>query len=196
MQEADRLNKLVQNVLDMTRLEAGALRVRRQWHLLEEIVGSALSRVEKSLGERAVVTALPPELGLVPLDSVLIEQVLVNLLENVVKYTPAQSPVTITGKLHEASVEIEVADRGPGIARDDITRIFDKFVRSRHDSRGAGLGLTICRGIVVAHGGRIWVEERQGGGASFRFTLPVVGEPPTLAAEDNANPSAIQAGPA
>jgi two-component system, OmpR family, sensor histidine kinase KdpD len=193
VQEADRLNQLVQNVLDMTRLEAGALRVRRQWHLLEEIVGSALSRVEKALAEREVVTSLPRELGLVPLDSVLIEQVIVNLLENAVKYTPPRSPVSIAGRLRDGEVEIEVADRGPGIPQAEMTRIFDKFIRARHDKGGAGLGLTICRGIVVAHGGRIWVEQREGGGASFRFTLPIIGEAPQLAAEDGEDPSEIRA---
>ncbi len=184
VEEADRLNQLVQNVLDMTRVEAGNLCVKRQWHVVEEIIGSALSRVEKALGDRAVVTSLPPDLGLVPLDSVLIEQVIVNLLENVVKYTPAQSAVSISGRFREGEVEIEVADRGPGVTPSETTRIFDKFVRSRHDKGGAGLGLTICRGIVVAHGGRIWVEERAGGGASFRFTLPIVGTPPRLSTED------------
>jgi K+-sensing histidine kinase KdpD len=196
VQEADRLNQLVQNVLDMTRLEAGALRVRRQWHLLEEIIGSALSRVEKSLGERAVDTSLAPELGLVPLDSVLIEQVIVNLLENVVKYTPPECPVSIAARLRNGEVEVEVADRGPGVPPAEVTRIFDKFIRARHDQGGAGLGLTICRGIVVAHGGRIWVEQREGGGASFRFTLPIVGEPPQLAAEGSEDPSAILRGSA
>jgi two-component system sensor histidine kinase KdpD len=153
-----------------------------------------LSRVEKTLGERAVDTSLAPELGLVPLDSVLIEQVIVNLLENVVKYTPPQCPVAIAGRLRGGEVEVEVADRGPGVPPAEATRIFDKFIRVRHDQGGAGLGLTISRGIVVAHGGRIWVEQREGGGASFRFTLPIIGEPPQLAAEGSEDPSVLQPG--
>ena len=196
VQEADHLNRLVQNVLDMTRLEAGALRLRRQWHVLEEVIGSALSRVDKALADRKVVTSLPAELSLVPLDELLIEQVLVNLLENAAKYTPEGSPVFIVGRLRSGEVEIEVADRGPGIPATERDRIFEKFYRASSEGGGAGLGLTICRGIVVAHGGRIWVEDQEAGGASFRFTLPIVGEPPKLPAEASEKPPSIQVSPA
>ena len=196
VQEADHLNRLVQNVLDMTRLEAGALRLRRQWHVLEEVIGSALSRVDKTLGDRKVVTSLPTELSLVPLDALLIEQVLVNLLENAAKYTPDGSPVFIVAQLRGGEVEIEVADRGPGIPAAERDRIFDKFYRSSSEGGGAGLGLTICRGIVVAHGGRIWVEDQEASGASFRFTLPIVGEPPKITAETTEKPPSTQMSPA
>lgn len=183
VQEADRLNRLVQNVLDMTRVQSGALRVRKQWCLLEEVIGSALARVEKVLGDREVSTPLPRDLSLVPLDMLLIEQVLVNLLENAAKYTPAGSAIFIDAVLRRDSVEIEISDRGPGVSAADATRVFDKFYRSKNEGGGAGLGLTICKGIVVAHGGRMWVENREGGGASFRFTLPIEGTPPVLTAE-------------
>lgn len=184
LQEADRLNRLVQNLLDMTRLEAGALRVRKQWQSLEEVIGVALERVEKVLGDREVATSLPEDLPLVPLDSLLIEQVLVNLLENAAKYTPPKSPIRIAARVVDAGVEIEVSDRGPGITAGQEVLIFEKFHRARSDERGAGLGLTICRGIVVAHGGRIWAGSHEGGGASFRFTLPIEGEPPKLEARE------------
>jgi two-component system, OmpR family, sensor histidine kinase KdpD len=184
VQEAERLNRLVQNLLDMTRVEAGTLRVKREWHALEEVVGTALGRVEKLAVGRELAAHLPHELTLVPLDSILIEQVLVNLLENAIKYTPPGSTIEVNATVEGGTVQLEVADRGPGIAPGEEEQVFEKFHRGRVDPRGAGLGLAICKGIVTAHDGRIWVEPREGGGASFRFTLPIVGEPPTLKEED------------
>ena len=110
-----------------------------------------------------------------PLDDVLIEQVLINLLENAVKYTPDGSGIELSGSLEADMVVVEVADHGAGLDPADTERIFEMFYRGRQDSRqgGAGLGLPICRGIVQAHGGRIWAENRPGGGATFRFTLPL-----------------------
>jgi two-component system sensor histidine kinase KdpD len=172
--EALRLNRLVANLLEMTRLEAGALRVRKELQPLEEVVGAALTRLEDRLQGRQVGTGIPDDLPLVAFDSVLIEQVVINLVENATKYTPPGSPIDIGARLRDGSVETEVADRGPGISPGDSDRVFDKFYRvQEREGGGAGLGLTICRGIVNAHGGRIWVESRQGGGASFRFTLPL-----------------------
>lgn len=183
LHEADRLNRLVQNLLDMTRVESGTLRVKKQWHPLEEVVGSALVHAERLLGARDVTTKLPSGMTLVPLDSVLIEQVLVNLLDNAVKHTPAGTPIHIEARVTDGAVEIEVADRGPGLAEADAPNVFDKFHRGSAKHVGAGLGLTICRGIVIAHGGKIWAAPRPGGGASFRFTLPLEGEPPAVAEE-------------
>ena len=179
--EADRLNRLVGNLLDMTKLEAGALQVRKEWQPLEEVVGAALTRLDDRLHDRPLAAALPPDDPLVPLDSVLIEQVLINLLENALKYTPVNSPIELSATAASGVVTITVADRGPGIAPGDEQRIFDKFYRaqSANGGGGAGLGLTICRGIVEAHGGRIWAENRAGGGAAFHFTLPLEGTPPT-----------------
>jgi two-component system sensor histidine kinase KdpD len=173
-EEALRLNRLVRNLLDMTRLEAGALTVKKDLEPIEEVVGSALGRMEDRLRGREVETHIPEDLPLVPFDSALIEQVLINLLENATKYTPAGTPLAITASTQEGNALIEVADRGPGVSAQDRERVFDKFYRAREgEGGGVGLGLTICRGIVAAHGGRIWVEERSGGGASFRFTLPL-----------------------
>jgi two-component system sensor histidine kinase KdpD len=173
-EEALRLNRLVRNLLDMTRLEAGALKVHKELQPVEEVVGAALDRMEDRLRGRDVHTSIPDDLPLVPFDPALIEQVLINLLENATKYTPAGSPIDIVARGQDDSVLVEVADRGPGVSEQDVERVFDKFYRVREgEGGGVGLGLTICRGIVSAHGGRIWVEPRPGGGASFRFTLPL-----------------------
>ncbi|HET7541262.1 MAG TPA: DUF4118 domain-containing protein [Polyangiaceae bacterium] len=185
LQEAQRLNRLVRNLLDMTRLEAGAVRINKEWQPLEEVVGAALNRLDESLAGRAVHADLPPDLPLVPLDAVLVQQLLVNLLENALKYTPAGSPIEIRARAQPESVEIVVADRGPGIPPGEERRVFDKFYRlSGGEGGGVGLGLAICKGIVMAHGGQIFAANRAGGGAEFHVILPVTGEPPSSAAPD------------
>jgi two-component system, OmpR family, sensor histidine kinase KdpD len=180
LEEARRMNRLIGNLLDMIRVESGALEVQKEWQPLEEVVGVALIRLEDRLRGRTVRVDLPPDLPLVPLDGVLMEQVLVNLLENAVKYTPAGSPIDISAVSQGDHVRVDVADRGPGLPPGEESRVFDKFYRGAGASPagGIGLGLTICRGIVTAHGGRIWAENRPGGGAVLRFTLPTVGGPP------------------
>jgi two-component system sensor histidine kinase KdpD len=184
--EADRLNRLVHNLLEMTRLESGGIRVHKDWHPLEEVVGSALARVEKQLGQRRVDIDLPPDLPLVPLDPLLVEQVLINLLDNAIKYTPETSPIEISASVEDHAVSVRVADRGPGFAPGEETQIFEKFYRGQEAGTrtGAGLGLAIARGIVEAHGGRIIAEPRPGGGALFRFTLPLAAEPPEVRTDD------------
>ena len=130
-------------------------------------------------------TRLPADLPLVPINDVLLEQVLINLLDNAVKHTPDGSPLEITAWAEEGQVTVEIADRGPGLAPGDEERVFDKFYRGLGlTARGAGLGLAICRGIVEAHGGRIWAENRPGGGVAFRFTIPLTGTPPGLEGGD------------
>jgi two-component system sensor histidine kinase KdpD len=173
-EEALRLNRLVANLLDMTRLDAGALKVKKELQPLEEVVGSALYRLEDRLRGRAVGTNLPGDLPLVPFDAILIEQVLINLIENATKYAPPGGPIDIAVRAIDGEVEVEVADRGPGVNAADAELVFEKFYRAREgEGGGVGLGLTICRGIVSAHRGRIWVDPRPQGGASFRFTLPL-----------------------
>jgi two-component system sensor histidine kinase KdpD len=173
-EEALRLSRLVSNLLEMTRLEAGTLKVQKETQPIEEVVGAALNRMEDRLRGRDVRTNIPADLPLVPLDSVLIEQVLINLIENATKYAPPGSPIDVSASLGDDEVTVEVADRGPGVTKEDAERVFDKFYRAREtEGGGVGLGLTICRGILSAHGGRIWVEQRPGGGAAFRFTLPL-----------------------
>jgi two-component system sensor histidine kinase KdpD len=177
-EEAARLNRRVGNLLDMTRLDSGAVRPSRDWHSLEEVVGSAIRRVAQSLGDRRVETDIPADLPLLLLDASLVEQVCVNLLENAAKYTPAGSRVRVAARHGASEVEVEVADDGPGLKPGDEQRVFDKFFRDAGARGGGfGLGLAICRAIVQAHGGRIWAENLQPRGVAFRFTLPVDGAP-------------------
>ena len=179
LEESQRMNRLIGNLLDMIRVESGALQVQKDWQPLEEPVGVALIRLEDRLREHPVHVRLPPDLPLVPIDGVLIEQVFINLLENAVKYTPAGTPIEISAAAVDGMVRVDVADRGPGLPAGEETRIFEKFYRvpGATSTSGVGLGLTIVRGIVTAHGGRIWAENRPGGGAMFRFTLPLSGPP-------------------
>jgi two-component system, OmpR family, sensor histidine kinase KdpD len=195
-EEAERLNRLVSNLLEMSRLESGNVHVTKEWQPLEEVVGITLLRLEKLLSRYTVKTNLPADLPLVPIDSTLIEQVLVNLLENAAKYTPPDTEIALSAWYYEKgkqekgypgnvlemnAVVVEVADQGPGIPPGEEEQIFDKFYRARPaTASGVGLGLTICRTIVEAHGGRIWAGNRPQGGASFRFTLPLDGEPPKV----------------
>jgi two-component system, OmpR family, sensor histidine kinase KdpD len=182
LDESDRLNRLVANLLDMTRLEAGALEVRKQWQSIEEIVGAALARMSRQLKDRPVATRIQSDLPFVEMDDLLIQQVFVNLLENAVKYTPAGSPLEITALSDDKSIIVEVSDHGPGLPPADLERVFEKFYRAGDSGnrRGAGLGLAICRGIVELHGGKIHAENRPDGGAIFRFSLPLTGNPPEL----------------
>jgi two-component system sensor histidine kinase KdpD len=182
-EEADRLNRLVQNLLEMTRLEAGALVPHTAWHSVEEVVGAALGRFGKSLAARPVATRIPAELPLVPMDDVLIEQVLINLIDNAIKYTPPATPIEVSAEETAGAVMVEVADRGPGLPPGEERLIFEKFHRTdpAPSARGAGLGLAICQGIIQAHGGSIWAENRAGGGVALRFTLPLKDLPPRLA---------------
>jgi two-component system sensor histidine kinase KdpD len=187
-EEAQRLNRLVRNLLDMTRIAAGAIQVAKEWQPLEEVVGAALNRTEDMLGDWKVEVRLPKDLPLVPIDAVLIEQLLINILENAAKYTPKGTEIVIAAKQQKGAVEVEVADRGPGIPSDLADKIFEKFFRlpGERAGGGAGLGLAIGRGIVEAHGGKIWAENRPDGGAVFRFTIPIEGTPPELKAEEPA----------
>jgi two-component system sensor histidine kinase KdpD len=184
-EEAERLNRLVGNLLDMTRLESGSVVVDKEWQPLEEVIGTTILRLDSILQDHPLKARIPDDLPLVPIDSILIEQVLVNLLENAVKYTPVESPIDLSAWAEEGEVVVEVADRGPGLKPGDETRIFEKFYRARPTTTGGvGLGLAICRAIIEAHGGRIWAANRSGGGASFRFTLPLDGEPPQVTLDD------------
>jgi two-component system sensor histidine kinase KdpD len=188
-EEADRLNRLVTNLLDMTRLESGSLDVRKEWTPLEEVIGTALNHLDEVLRGRAIHVRLPDDLPLIPLDGSLMVQVFLNLLENAAKYTPAMSPIEIAARADDDDVVVDVADRGPGFPPGSEDRIFDKFFRAPDAGRatGTGLGLAICRGIVVAHGGTIAAENRVGGGAVFRIKLPLDGVPPGVPAEGPAN---------
>lgn len=172
--ESSRLNRLVENVLQMTKIEAGGGEARKELHSLEAIIGGVLSRMESSLQGRTIETALPEDLPLVPLDSLLIEQVVSNLLENVVRHTPDHSPVRISASQSPEGVRVEISDRGPGIPHYEREKVFEKFHRcGKQDGWGSGLGLAICRGVIKAHGGRIGVQDNPGGGSIFFFNLPL-----------------------
>jgi two-component system sensor histidine kinase KdpD len=168
----------------MIRVEAGALQVQKEWQLLSDVVGVALLRTEEQLRGHPVVTAFPPDLPLVPMDEILLEQVFVNLLENAAKHTPAGTPIEVGATGGPGEVVAYVADRGPGLPPGEEEMIFRKFHRGGGAAGGIGLGLTISRGIVMAHGGRIWAENRPGGGAIFRVALPISGSPPSVVAEE------------
>jgi len=186
VEESNRLARLVDNLLSMTRLDAGAIEVEKQWFPLEDVIGSALGRVRKEVSGRTINKNLALDLPPIPLDGVLIEQVLVNLLENALRYSGGGSPIDISARVEDDGVVISVGDRGPGLAQGEEERVFEKLFRGSASAtsggRGAGLGLAIARAIVRAHGGRIWAENRPGGGASFSFLLPRGESPPDLGA--------------
>jgi two-component system sensor histidine kinase KdpD len=190
LEEARRMMRLVTNLLEMVRVESGALQVQREWQSVEEVIGVSLLRLEERLRTHPVRTEIPPDLPLVPMDGLLVEQALVNLLENAVKYSPEGAAIDVTAGLEAGEVVIAIADRGPGVPAGEQDRIFEKFYRSGAPERvgGAGLGLTIVRAIAQAHGGRVWVAPRPGGGSVFRLALPLGGTPPGLPieAEDTA----------
>jgi two-component system sensor histidine kinase KdpD len=182
--ETDRLDRLLKNLLDMMRIEAGAVQLSREWHPMDEVVGAALARLDGRLRDHTVNTAFPADLPLVFVDGVLLEQVVINLVENAMKYAPLASTIDVSASASDREVVVEVADRGPGIPSGEEDRIFDKFYRGSFAREGGvGLGLTICRGIVEAHGGRIWAENRSGGGALFRFSIPLPDQQPSVERE-------------
>ncbi len=175
--EADRLNRLVANLLDMSRIEGGALKPEKEWYPIDELIHDVLGRMQPILLDRVVQTHISIDLPPVQIDYLEIEQILTNLIENAVRYTPSDSPIDISAYIEGEQMVISVADRGPGIPSADLKRIFDKFYRvlGRMAERpgGSGLGLAVSKGLVEAHGGHIWAENREGGGTQFRFTLPL-----------------------
>lgn len=177
LSETARLTSILTNLLSITRVESGAT-LRVEWVPVEELVGSALDRAGTALANRDVRIEVPGDLGAV-VDPMLAEQLLVNLLENAGKHTPAGTPVEIQARHDGPCAVLEVSDRGPGLPLDAGKRLFDKFYRGPGTTApGAGLGLAVCRGIAVAHGGRIEAHPHAGGGATFRVTLPGGVAPP------------------
>lgn len=185
-EEADRLNRLLENILQMAKLDAGAAPPNRQWHVLEEIVGSALHRTQRELAAHVVTVHLPADLPLIFVDGLLLEQVFVNLLENAARYTPAGSHVTIRAAVDGKWLRVAVADDGPGLPAGAEERIFEKFFRvapSSDGGRGSGLGLAICRAIAMAHGGNITALNRPEHGAEFVLRLPLPKNAPEVVVE-------------
>jgi two-component system sensor histidine kinase KdpD len=173
--EAERLNRFVGNLLDMTRLEAGELRINRETCDVQDLIGSALTILDRKLTGRDVSVQLAEGLPLVGMDMVLMTQVLVNLLDNGLKYSPGDSPLEINARIDTDHLVLEVLDRGPGVPEHDLPRLFEKFYRLPvpEGVSGTGLGLSICRGIIEAHRGTIQAENRTGGGLRVVCCLPV-----------------------
>jgi len=176
-EEAERLNRFVGNLLDITRLEGDALVVKRDMVDLADVVGSAMRRVRKLLAGRSVKIDIADDLPMVRLDFVLFEQVLFNLLDNAAKYSPPASTVSIRAIRSGDSIALQIADEGSGIPAQDLERVFDKFYRLKSSDRqraGTGLGLAICRGFIEAQGGTIGASNRKGQpGTVFTITLPL-----------------------
>jgi two-component system sensor histidine kinase KdpD len=188
-EEALRMSRLVNNLLDMARLESGEVRLNLQWQPVEEVVGSALKASRSLLGGHRVRVSVPSDGPLVQFDAVLIERVLCNLLENAAKHTPPGTEIHVSAAVRDERMEIAVADDGPGLPSGLGERIFDKFTRGREESAvpGVGLGLAICRAIIEAHGGTIRAESPAAGGARFVFTLPL-GTPPEIEEPESVAP--------
>jgi two-component system, OmpR family, sensor histidine kinase KdpD len=183
-EEAERMERLISNVLEMTRLESGAAAARREWVPLVDIAGAALSRVERRLGGHEVRTSFAENLPLALVDPVLLEHLLVNLLENASKHTPPGTVVELRAAREAQTFTLEVADWGAGIPSGEEDVIFERFRRgSKATASGVGMGLAIARAIAQVHGGRLDVRQRPGGGAVFRLTLPITGPPPEVPGE-------------
>jgi two-component system sensor histidine kinase KdpD len=194
VEEAERLERLVSNLLDMTRLESGVVEPRREWVPLVEVVGTAMNRVETSLAGREVTIDIPDAVPLLSIDPILVQQLFVNLLENAAKYTPGGSEIAIRAAREGGTLVVDVADRGPGIPPGEEERVFERFHRAaRPGVRGVGLGLPIARAIAQAHGGRLTASNRPGGGAVFRLTLPIL-EPPAAPPDPAERPTPPQRG--
>ena len=173
--EAERLNRLITNLLDVSRIEAGAMKVDRHPADVQEIVGAALEQLGEQARKRTIKLSVPPDLPFISLDSGLMVQALFNVIDNAIKYSPEGSPVEIAARQEGHDIVIAVADLGPGIPEKDRTHVFDKFYRIQRPDKvtGTGLGLSICKGIVEAHGGSVAAENRIGGGTIIAITLPI-----------------------
>lgn len=175
--EADHLNMLVGNLLDMSRIESGVLKPKREWNILPEIVGSVLGRMKRMAGGHQIEVDVPEHLPLVPVDYVQMEQVFTNLLSNSIKYAPERTVIRVRAFVESDSVHVVVSNQGPQVPQEHLERIFDKFFRLSETDRvtGTGLGLSICKGIIEAHGGKLWAENVPDG-LAFNFTLPLIWE--------------------
>lgn len=184
--EAARLNRLLENILQMSKLDAGVVKPNTQWHVLEEIVGSALRRTARELEDRTVNVRLPKDLPLISVDGILLEQVLVNLLDNAARYTPSKTTIVVAASVDGKWLRLSVLDNGPGVPHGSEDRIFEKFFRASlaaDSGRGSGLGLAICRAIAQIHGGTITATNRPGGGAEFVLRLPLATNAPQVVVE-------------
>ena len=175
--EADHLNMLVGNLLDMSRIESGVLKPKHEWNILSEIIGSVLTRMKNLTARHCIEVDIPDNLPLIPVDYVQLEQVFTNLLSNGLKYAPENTMIHIHAFADGEFIRVVVGNQGPQVPQEHLEKIFDKFFRLTATDRvtGTGLGLSICKGIIEAHGGRIWAENISDG-LAFNFTLPLIGE--------------------
>jgi two-component system, OmpR family, sensor histidine kinase KdpD len=181
-EEAERLNRLITNLLDESRIEAGALQISKQPSEVQDVIGAALEQIGSRAATHEIKIEIEPELPYLSIDFGLIVQTLTNILDNAIKFSAAGSLIEISARRTITEVVIEVADRGVGVPAQDLTRIFDKFYLVQHPSSlaGTGLGLSICKGIIEAHGGRISAENRQGGGTIMKLMLPIAEQDSSL----------------
>ncbi len=178
-EETDRLTLMVSNLLDLSRIEGGALRPRKDWYDADELIADVQTRLAGRMENHPLTVAIEPDLPPLRFDYIQIAQVLVNLLENAVKYTPPGTPIVVSARRLPDTIEIAVHDDGPGMTPESQRRLFERFYRagSVTGAGGVGIGLTISKGLVEAHGGQIAVESAPGEGTTFRFTLPLAQEP-------------------
>ena len=170
-QEAERLHRVVNNLLDVARLRAGTLVPAKVPSPIDELLESVINRLRPLLGDRTVEMRVGDNIPDIPMDVVQLDQVLTNLIENAIKFTPPHTPITLSAVGHSGAVRVTVSDRGPGVAPEKRDRVFEPFERGPGAGAGTGLGLAIAKAIVAAHGGRMWVSEAPGGGAAFTFEL-------------------------
>ncbi len=175
LDEAQRMNRLMANLLDLTRWSSGRIALKQEWASIEELIGAVLGRLDEALGARAVSVDIAPGLPLVECDEVLIAQVLANLIENAIKHTPTGAAIAVRAETSDGALLVRVRDQGAGLPQGEETRVFEKFhrVHAEEAQSGFGLGLTICKYIVEAHGGGIGASNAAGGGAEFHFSLPL-----------------------
>ena len=182
--ESSRLERQVRNLLDMTKLEAGTLKLNLEWQSLEELVGSALQRTESVLEDREIKVDLPSDFPLLRLDGGLFEQVFINLFENMGKHTPLGTHADLTARVLKNVIEIDFINNGPNLSKGMEEKVFEKFARgSDTTSPGTGLGLAIVRAIIEAHWGKIYAANSPGGGVKFVITLPLPSQHPSTPSE-------------
>jgi two-component system sensor histidine kinase KdpD len=205
--ESSRLNDIIANLVFATRLESGTIALNREWTTLEEIIGVGLSRHRVDLASRPFRVHLPTDLPMIRVDNAMLPQVVHNLIENALRYTPPGTPISVSAWMADAQVIVKVSDEGPGLSDDEAAKVFQRFYRGRAaksspttrrihpSSAGMGLGLTICEGIIRAHDGRIWAEPNMPRGVAFMFSLPVEQPQPSMPSE-LAEPTHAQGGAA